>query len=103
MKLTKDLVPVVIHDATLDRTTPCTGQVNARTYAELRADCPSDILGTDGQLRAARPERPPARADPEAERGARAGARHTGARVNLEIKNQPTDPDFDKPADSRPR
>ena len=50
MKLTKDLVPVVIHDATLDRTTPCTGQVNARTYAELLADCRSDILGTEGNF-----------------------------------------------------
>ena len=50
VKLTKDGVPVVIHDATLDRTTPCTGQVNARTLAELRANCPSDILGTDGNF-----------------------------------------------------
>ena len=50
VKLTKDLVPVVIHDATLDRTTPCAGQVNARTYAELLADCRSDILGTDGNF-----------------------------------------------------
>ena len=40
MKLTKDRVPVVIHDATLDRTTPCTGQVSARTFAELRAELP---------------------------------------------------------------
>ena len=35
VKLTKDLVPVVIHDATLDRTTPCSGQVRSFTFAEL--------------------------------------------------------------------
>ena len=73
VKLTSDRVPVVIHDATLDRTTPCTGNVAARTFAQLRADCPSDILGTNDQLRAARARRPPPRADPQALRGARAG------------------------------
>lgn len=37
--LSKDAVPVVIHDATLDRTTlNCTGRVDAKTAAEL-GDC----------------------------------------------------------------
>ena len=49
-KLTKDGVPVVIHDPLLDRTTPCTGQVSERTLADLRANCPSDIIGTDANF-----------------------------------------------------
>ena len=36
-KLTSDLVPVAVHDATLDRTTNCTGEVRAVTEAALRA------------------------------------------------------------------
>ncbi|HEU0024703.1 MAG TPA: glycerophosphodiester phosphodiesterase family protein, partial [Thermoleophilaceae bacterium] len=93
-KLTEDGVPVVIHDATLDRTTPCTGQVNARTLAELRADCPSDILGTDDNFVQLGPEdRRRTRIPTLSE--ALALARFTGARVNLEIKNQPGDADFD--------
>ena len=93
-KLTKDGVPVVIHDATLDRTTPCTGQVNARTYAELLADCRSDILGTDANFVQLGPnDRRRARIPTLSE--VLALARFTGARVNLEIKNQPGDADFD--------
>ena len=46
------------------------------------------------QLRAARARRPPPRPDPEALRGARAG-QGEGRAANLEIKNLPTDPDFD--------
>lgn len=39
VRLSRDGVPVVIHDATLDRTTDLTGPVSARTAAELaRAD-----------------------------------------------------------------
>ena len=94
MKLTSDRVPVVIHDATLDRTTPCTGNVAARTFAQLRAECPSDILGTDGnfvQLAAGDRRRAPIPKLSEA----LALAKDMGARVNLEIKNLPTDPDFD--------
>lgn len=37
VRLTADGVPVVHHDATLDRTTDATGPVGARTVAELRA------------------------------------------------------------------
>ena len=51
VKLTQDNVPVVIHDAELDRVTACTGEVAARTLAELES-CPVDILGTERQLRA---------------------------------------------------
>ena len=94
VKLTKDRVPVVIHDATLDRTTPCTGQVQARTLADLRANCPSDIVGTDDnfvQLGARDRRRTPL---PKLSEVLEL-ARWSGARLNLEIKNQPTDPDYD--------
>jgi glycerophosphoryl diester phosphodiesterase len=37
VRVTRDGAPVVIHDATLDRTTNLTGPVRARTLAELRA------------------------------------------------------------------
>ena len=37
VRLTRDGAPVVIHDATLQRTTSLTGPVRARTLAELRA------------------------------------------------------------------
>ena len=44
--LTKDLVPLVIHDEELDRTTPCTGKVRDKTYAEIKATCKTDVLGS---------------------------------------------------------
>src|SRR5262245_46706704 len=46
-KLTEGGVPVAIHDATLDRTTSCSGEVRARTLAEL-ASCRTDVLGSPG-------------------------------------------------------
>ncbi len=93
VKLTADRVPVVIHDATLDRTTNCAGRVDSLTAAQL-ADCEVDVLGTDattiplapGDHRRARVPRLSA---------ALRIANRTGAEANLEIKNVPTDPDFD--------
>jgi glycerophosphoryl diester phosphodiesterase len=79
-KLTKDGVPVAIHDATLDRTTNCTGEVRTFTLAELRR-CRSDFpAGTAPIITISKLLR---------------FARTTGAEVNLEIKNVPTDSDFD--------
>jgi glycerophosphoryl diester phosphodiesterase len=43
--VTADGVPVVLHDNTLDRTTACTGPLNAVTLEALKA-CPNDILGS---------------------------------------------------------
>jgi glycerophosphoryl diester phosphodiesterase len=91
VKLSADRVPVVIHDATLDRTTVCTGRVDARTWADLREHCPSDVLGIDPL--------PRAKADPPVPmaslREVLAYARASGAPLNIEIKNIPGEPDFD--------
>ncbi len=91
-KLTKDGVPVALHDATLDRTTTCTGELRTYTRAALRR-CKPDVLGSPGGGLATRSVSP---------RGSIATiaevlelARLTGAKVNLEIKNVPTDPDYD--------
>jgi glycerophosphoryl diester phosphodiesterase len=45
--LSRDGVPVVIHDATLDRTTNATGPVSARTAAELRTVDAGAAFGAD--------------------------------------------------------
>ena len=91
-KLTKDGVPVALHDATLDRTTTCTGELRTYTRAALRR-CKPDVLGSPGGGLATRTVSP---------RGSIATiaevlelARLTGVKVNFEIKNVPTDPDWD--------
>lgn len=89
-KLTADGVPVIMHDATLDRTTDCTGQVRAHTLLDLRP-CKIDILGTSGNsVQIEHPSEPIPTLSHFLD-----WARGTGAGVNLEIKNVPTDPDFD--------
>jgi glycerophosphoryl diester phosphodiesterase len=91
-KLTEDRVPVVFHDATLDRVTPCSGGIAERTLAQLKA-CPVDLLGSPGSglptRRAAQPVQIPTLAS------VLALATAEGARLNLELKNLPTDSDFD--------
>lgn len=89
-KLTSDGVPVIIHDATLDRTTSCAGEVAARSLAEL-AGCPVDTIGTDEAIKQV-----PGATVPIPRLAAVLGwAKANGVKLNLEIKNQPTDPDFD--------
>jgi glycerophosphoryl diester phosphodiesterase len=94
--LTKDRVPVVFHDSTLDRTTPCTGRVDAITFAELRERCPSDVLGSPGsdaggrQMTAQEKRVPVPRLDEVLDL-----ARRSGSRLNVEIKNIPTEAGFD--------
>jgi glycerophosphoryl diester phosphodiesterase len=91
-KLTEDGVPVAIHDATLDRTTNCTGEVRTFTYVEL-IGCRTDVLGSPGSPL---PARPTSRTEPIPRiADVLEVARRTGADVNLEIKNVPTDPDYD--------
>jgi len=91
-KLTRDGVPVAVHDATLDRTTACSGEVRAYTLARLRS-CRFDVLGSPGGGLRTRPTKPAGRIATIAE--VLELARLTGAKVNLEIKNLPTDPDWD--------
>src|SRR5919107_804652 len=45
VSLTKDGVPVVIHDDTLDRVSNCSGLVKEWTAADLRASCWVDVIG----------------------------------------------------------
>ncbi len=46
IQMTKDGVPIVMHDDTLDRTTVCTGPIAARTAADIVRHCPTDRLGS---------------------------------------------------------
>ena len=69
-KLTKDGVPVALHDATLDRTTTCTGElrtVHARRPARLQAR-----RARQPRRRPRHPQRVAARLDRDDRRGARA-------------------------------
>jgi glycerophosphoryl diester phosphodiesterase len=91
-KLTRDGVPVAIHDATLDRTTNCTGEVRSFTLAALRR-CQPDVLGSPGGGLRTRMVSPRGSIPTIAE--VLELARLTGSNVNLEIKNVPTDPDYD--------
>ena len=106
-KLTRDGVPLAIHDATLDRTTPCSGEVRDWTAGRIRRACPSDVVGSppsgvpgfDAGLPwrfSARPVRVPTLAE------VLRVARRYRAEVNLELKNVPTDADFD-PSDAYAR
>lgn len=93
VKLTEDGVPVVIHDATLERVTPCRGEVAERTLKEL-ARCKVDILGTEGASRQL-PRGDPRRVPIPTFARVLDLIRRTGSTANIEIKNIPTDPDFD--------
>jgi glycerophosphoryl diester phosphodiesterase len=90
-KLTSDNVPVIMHDATLDRTTNCAGTVRSRTAADLAANCRIDTLGTDDKIV---PASGPGVAIPTLAE-VLAWAKSERAKLHLEIKNQPTDPDYD--------
>lgn len=94
VKLTADQVPVVIHDASLDRTTDCEGNVASFTAAQLRDQCEVDVAGTGGTTEPLGPgdeRREPVPTLAEVLKL----AVEQGSEVNLEIKNLPTDPDFD--------
>jgi glycerophosphoryl diester phosphodiesterase len=91
-KLTEDGVPVALHDATLDRTTNCTGEVRTFTLAEL-AGCKTDVLGSPGSPLPTKPASKPAPIITI--QSLLEYARKAGATVNLEIKNVPSDPDYD--------
>ena len=92
VKITSDGQPVVIHDVTVDRTTVCTGRVVDMTLAQVLA-CPTDVLGSPGSPvgSAATDKRilVPRLSD------VLNLLKKTGAVANIEIKNVPTDDDFD--------
>jgi glycerophosphoryl diester phosphodiesterase len=90
-KLTADNVPVIMHDATLERTTNCTGQVHQHTAADLAANCRIDTLGTEALIKTTAGAGVPI--PPLAE--VLAWAKRDKVKLHLEIKNQPTDPDYD--------
>jgi glycerophosphoryl diester phosphodiesterase len=90
-KLTSDNVPIVMHDDTLDRTTNCTGQVRQKTAAEIAANCRIDTIGIDDKTV---PATGSGVAVPTLAQ-ALDWARRTRTKLHLEIKNLPTDTDFD--------
>jgi glycerophosphoryl diester phosphodiesterase len=93
VKLTEDRVPVVIHDATLDRVTPCSGEVAERTLKQL-SRCKVDVLGAEETLRQL-PRGDPRRVPIPTLAQVLGLLRRTDSKANIEIKNIPTDPDFD--------
>ena len=97
-RLTSDGRAVVMHDASLKRTTNCTGLVSERSLAEIRSDCEIDILGTDEISRhlGSGDER---RAKVPTMIQALDLAKRQGVEVNLEVNNYPTDPDYDSSGD----
>ncbi|MCW3006611.1 MAG: glpQ [Solirubrobacterales bacterium] len=87
LRTTSDGVLVVMHDATLERTTVCAGPVSARTAAQLIRDCPTDRLGSPrsagGSSPTARRVAVPMLAD------VLALMRSSGLHATLEIKDRP--------------
>jgi glycerophosphoryl diester phosphodiesterase len=93
VKYTSDGVPVNLHDATLDRTTTCTGRVDAITLTQLRT-CLLDKIGTGAEGSATlQPIPNPTETVPTLEEMLDFSER-TGVKLNVEIKNVPTDSDF---------
>ena len=93
VKLTADGVPVVFHDATLERATGCTGEIAAKTLSQL-SRCKVDIIGTTGKFRQL-PAGDRRRAAIPTLRSVLRMIGNKRARANIEIKNQPPDPDYD--------
>jgi glycerophosphoryl diester phosphodiesterase len=88
--VSKDGVPFVMHDGTLDRTTDCTGSVADHTAAELDA-CHIDRLGSADVFREA-----PGSTEPVPRLAAvLSWAKDAGARLNIEINHYPTEQSFD--------
>lgn len=94
VKLTRDKVPLVIHDDSLDRTTNCAGKVNSRTAADIAANCRADFLGVPDAGLPVAPIASPTEPVPTLSQ-VLAMAVGKGARINLEIKNFPVDSDYD--------
>jgi glycerophosphoryl diester phosphodiesterase len=84
IQMTKDGVPVVIHDDTLDRTTVCRGPVAARTARQIRRSCPTDVLGSPGSALGAKRTRQRIPVPTLAE--VLGLVKRTGARASIELK-----------------
>jgi glycerophosphoryl diester phosphodiesterase len=96
VKLTKDKVPIVIHDDTLDRTTPCTGPVKNRTYAYIAKHCRSDVLGSPGgALKSVKIKSRKKRVALSKLSTVLAALKKRNASISMEIKDVPGDDDFD--------
>lgn len=96
--LTKDGVPLVIHDGTLDRTTPCKGPVNAMTFAQIRRRCRSDVLGSPGSALGSR--RTSRRVPLPSLAEVLALAQRLHVKVSVEDNNYPTYPDYHPDVDA---
>ena len=94
VKISADGVPMVIHDDTLDRTTSCDGLVAARTAAEIIKECPVDVLGTADVTKQLGPKSKKLDKVSTLAKFLKF-AKKSGSTINLEIKNVPTDDDFD--------
>jgi glycerophosphoryl diester phosphodiesterase len=75
---------VALHDATLDRTTTCTGNAADMTLAQVTA-CPSDTIGSPGSSLGSQPA--PGGPPPPNLADVLAWARDAGARLNLELND----------------
>ena len=84
VRLTTDGVPVLLHDATLDRTTGCSGEVRGMTLAAIAA-CPSDIVGSPGSTLGSQPQEDGA-SIPQLDKVLEL-AKRQGATVNVEIND----------------
>jgi glycerophosphoryl diester phosphodiesterase len=93
VKLTADKVPVIIHDDELDRTTNCTGPVKDKTLAELE-NCEIDVVGIDDTATHL-PAGDKRRTNIPTLTQLLELLKQTGASANIELKNLPTDNDWD--------
>jgi glycerophosphoryl diester phosphodiesterase len=88
--VSKDHVPLVIHDATLDRTTDCGGVVADHTAREIGA-CRLDVLGTAGVYKRV----PKSRQRVPRLAAVLGWAKKNRVRLNVELKNSPNEPGYD--------
>jgi glycerophosphoryl diester phosphodiesterase len=88
--VSKDGVPFVLHDGTLDRTTDCAGPAADLTAAQLDK-CRIDLLGTNDVFKKApgSTEKVPRLA------AVLRWAKSSGARLNIEINHYPNEPSYD--------
>lgn len=88
--VSKDGVPFVIHDGTLDRTTDCEGPVGDASAAKLDS-CHVDTLGSTDVFKAAPGATESLPRLAEVLRWAKAD----GVRLNIEINHYPNEPSYD--------